>query len=277
MKELNTIFVSIDPTTNKQIALDRAIAIAKKCVGSKLHAYVCIYSDIETDDVDALKQAEIARYKLWLEGIIAPLRSGGLDVNTIIEWNEDWHHAIGPAAERAGSDLIVKSSRPRTPIKHRLMTSSDFALFKSASCTILTVRSEDHEMTGNVLVAVDCKRESAGYNKILDEALAHGRRASTVTRNGELHVVNAYSTQDDYVHVTDVVKRTGVDTNFVHVVGDEPEQAIARVAEEINAALVIIGLSTKSSLVNRVFGSTAEWLLNNLTQDILVVIPAGDE
>jgi hypothetical protein len=36
---------------------------------------------------------------------------------------------------------------------------------------------------------------------------------------------------------------------------------------------VIIGLSTKSSLYNRVFGSTAEWLLNNLQQDILVVVP----
>jgi len=273
MRELSTIFVSIDPTTNKQLALDRAAAIAKKCAGSKLHAYVCIYSDIETDDQEALKQAEIDRYKLWMENIIAPLRTGGLEVNAIIDWSEDWHHAIGPAAERAGSDLIVKYSRPRTPLKHRLMTSSDFALFKSASCTILTVRSEEHEMAGNVLVAVDCKRESAEYNEILDEALAHGRRASTVTRNGELHVVNAYSTQDDYIHVTDVVKRTGVDAKFVHVVGAEPEQAIARVAEDINAALVIIGLSTKSNLVNRVFGSTAEWLLNNLTQDILVVIP----
>ena len=31
MKELKTIFVSIDPTTNKQLALERAAAIAKKC------------------------------------------------------------------------------------------------------------------------------------------------------------------------------------------------------------------------------------------------------
>ena len=274
MKELKTIFVSIDPTTNKQLALERAAAIAKKCPGSKLFAYVCIYSNIETNDAEALKLAEITRHQLWLEEIIAPVRAGGVEIDIIMEWNEEWRYAIGPAAERAGSDLIVKSSRTRSPIQHRLMTTSDFALFKSASCTILTVRSEEQEMRGNVLVAVDCKRESAEYNEILDEALAHGRRSSTVTRNGELHVVNAYSTQDEYVHVTDVVNRTGVDAKFVHVVGDEPELAIARVAEEINAALVIIGLSTKSSLVNRVFGSTAEWLLNNLTQDILVVIPA---
>ena len=210
MKELKTIFVSIDPTTNKQLALERATAIAKQCPGSKLFAYVCIYSDTERDDEEALKHAEITRHKLWLEEIVAPVRADGIEIDIIIEWNKEWRYAIGPAADRAGSDLIVKSSHTRSPIQHRLMTTSDFALFKSASCTILTVRSEEQEMQGNVLVAVDCKRESMEYNKILDEALAHGRRASTVTRNGELHVVNAYSTQDEYVHVTDVVNRTGV-------------------------------------------------------------------
>jgi len=273
MNQLDNIFVAIDPTKNKQIALQRATAIART-VNAKLHAYVCVFSDLETADPEALREAEIKRHELWLETILEPFRTDGQDIEAIIEWNEDWRHAIGPAAAKVNSDLIVKSSQPRHVIKNRLMTSSDFALFKSATCSILTVRSGTDSMAGNVLVAVDCKRESPEYSEILDDVLAHGNRASTVTRNGELHAVNAYTNQNEYVHVTDVVNRTGLELDFVHVVGEEPEDAIAEVAEEIDATLVIIGLSTKSSLVNRVFGSTAEWLLNNLKQDILVVIPS---
>ena len=276
MKNLDNIFVIINPTRTVQRGLSRAAGIART-VNAKLHAYVCVYSDLETNDPAALKQVETERYQMWLDRIVEPVRQQGIEIDTIVEWDRDWRHAAGAAARKLNADLIVKPSNPRTIIKNRLMTSSDFALFKSASCSVLVVKSDDTEMSGNVLMAVDCKRESEEYRGIMEEVLAHGVRASTVTRSGELHAVNSYSTQDEYVHVTDVVKRTGLAAKFVHVVGAEPEEAIAKVAAEIDAALVIIGLSTKSSLFNRVFGNTAEWLLNNLQQDILVVVPEDQD
>ena len=78
---------------------------------------------------------------------------------------------------------------------------------------------------------------------------------------------------DDYVHVTDVAKKVDVPSKNVHVVGAQPEQAIVQVAGEINAEMVIMGLSTKSKLRTRLFGYTSEWLLNNLSQDLYVIIP----
>jgi len=64
-----------------------------------------------------------------------------------------------------------------------------------------------------------------------------------------------------------------LDQEYLHIVSDEPERAIAKVAKEINAQGIIISLSTKSTLINRVFGSVGEWLLNNLDTDLFVIFP----
>lgn len=268
---LNKIFAVIDPSTQNQRALIRAAKIAK-IANAKIHAYLCIHSHMDTDDIDILKETEIARQQLWLDKLIEPLRADGVDIETQIDWNENWRSILGTAAKNANCELIVKSSRPHSTAERLFMSTSDMALFKTADCPVLLVKTEDFKEERNVLMAVDGKRDDEKYKKIFDSVVEFGKASSASYEDSELHVVHAYSNQDEYVHVTDLENRTRLETDRVHIVGDNPEQAIARVAKEIDAQMIIIGLSTKSTLVNRVFGSTAEWLLNNLDNDILVVI-----
>ena len=255
MSVIKTVFTVIDPTSRKQRALDRAIRIAKMN-DAKLHAYLCIYSYIEADDKEALQQVETDRYEMWLEKVTEPARAEGLEVTTQIDWNEGWFASIAPAAKAVESDLIVKPSRAHSASERLFMRSSDLALFRSAQCPVLLVNRSDDK-----------------YINMRDNIIEYGREIAAAYEDGELHAVHSYADQDEYIHVRDMVKLTGLDSQYVHVVGAEPEQAIAGKAEEINAQVIIIGLSTKSSLVNRVFGSTGEWLLNNLNYDLLVVFP----
>lgn len=270
---IDNIFVVIDPTTNKQRTLQRAARIAKK-TDAKIHAYLCIYSTKETEDQNALKEAELSRYEPWLESIVAPIRTEGIDISTQIDWTHDWRNALGAAAKQLNSDMIIKSSHKRSATKRMLMSSSDLALFETATCPVMLVKSEESVGHHRVLVAVDAKRQDERYNHIFNAVIEYGKDvvAAYENENSELHVVHAYPNPEDYVHVTDVEKRTGLSGAHVHIVGEKPEQAIEKVAREIDANYIIIGLSTRSTIANRVFGNTAEWLLNNLDQDILVVI-----
>jgi nucleotide-binding universal stress UspA family protein len=59
-------------------------------------------------------------------------------------------------------------------------------------------------------------------------------------------------------------------------VNGTPEEAIVEVAKEINAQIIIVGMSTKNTLTNRIFGSMIDRLLNSIDQDILIVIPEND-
>jgi len=272
MITIKNIFAVIDPTKETQRALDRAVHIAN-ITRATIHAYVCVYSNLEADDPDDLRRTEMSRYSYWLDKILEPLKAQGLDVKAQIDWNEDWRKAIAVSAKAVDSDLIIKPSRTHSASERVLMHSSDLALFKTAQCPVLLIKSEEGIRTHNVLMAIDAKREDSKYNEIRDKIVDFGKAASSAYEDGELYAVHGYSTQDKYVHVTDFGKITRLDNDHVRVVGAEPEEAIARVAKEIDAQLIIIGLSTKSTLVNRVFGSTGEWLLNNLNQDLLVIFP----
>ena len=272
MTNIKTLFTVIDPTTDTQYALERAKRIAKVS-DAKIHAYLGLSPTHDSHDPEALKRVELSRNTMWLENFLKDSRSEGFDIDSEVEWNEDWRSAIGAAAARVNSDLIVKSSHRRTVTRRLMMTSSDLALLETAHCPVQLVSSEVKSDLHKVLISVDTKREDEEYLKVFDAVVDFGRTVTSTNENGELHVVYAYSDSEDFEHVTDIAKRVGVDTDFVHVTGGDPEDAIAEVAKKIDAHLVIIGLSTRSTLSNRFFGNVVDGLLNNLEHDILVVVP----
>lgn len=273
MVVLNTIFAVIDPTTDKQRSLDRAIRIAR-VAKARVHACVYVHSSLESHDEEALKEAELSRYRLWLDKIIEETDSEGVEINSEIIWEENWRESIAETAKALSCDLIVKSSRQHSTSERVMMKSSDSSLFKSAHCPVLLVKTDEANPTHKILIAIDAKREDKKYGKILDKIIEYGKAAASAYSDSDLHAVHAYSTQDNYVHITEMERLTNLDTEHVHVVGDEPENAIKKIAEQIDAQMIIIGTSTKSSLVNRVFGSTGEALLNKLDYcDLMVVFP----
>jgi len=270
MHKLNKIFVIIDPTTNNQFALVRATEIAKRRK-AEIFAYLCIYSAIETDSPDELKEVELARHKPWLEKHLKVASDQGIKVKYDIVWEKDWRKVIGKAAKKEDADLIIKPSNRNPNARKLKMLTSDWILFETASCPVMLINAATKD-SGKLLMAVDINRADTKYKEILDLVIEHSQSVANA-RGAELHVVNAYIDQDDYVHVSDVAKRVGVPSKQVHVVGAQPEQAILQVAKKINAEMVILGLSTKSKLASRISGFTSEWLLNHLSQDLFVIIP----
>ena len=125
---------------------------------AKLHAYLCIYSSVDVDDRDALQEVEMYRHEMWLEKGIEPARAAGLQVTTQIEWNHDWFAAIAPAAKFVNSDLIVKPSRAHSASERLFMRSSDLALFRTAQCPVLLVKSEEASQSHKILIAIDATR-----------------------------------------------------------------------------------------------------------------------
>lgn len=273
MPEIKTVFAVIDPATDIQIALQRALGIAR-VTGARIHAYLCISPTLSSHDADALERVERARYQPWLDQIVEQVRAEGLEIDGELDWSNDWRGSLGSAAAREKSDIVVKSTHRRSTARRLLMTSSDMALMGSAQCSVLLVSTDRPEQPKNVLMAVDTRREDEEYQKIMDTVIDFGMAASNAYEDSELHAVYSYSSQDEFQHVTDIAKRLNIETDKVHATVGDPEEVISEVAKKIDADVVVVGLSTRSTLANRIFGNIVDKLLNHMDTDILVVAPS---
>ena len=159
MALINTIFAVIDPTIQNQRALNRAVFGAKS-TGARVHAYACIHSAMAADDSEELRKVETSRYKAWIEEIVKPIKADGVQVDVEIEWNDDWRAALGSAATRAGSDLIIKHSHRRKLSKRMALSSSDWMVFRNATCPVILAKSERSSGSPNGLGHLkDCAQE----------------------------------------------------------------------------------------------------------------------
>ena len=137
----------------------------------------------------------------------------------------------------------------------------------------MVAKSERSSGSGNVLLAVDPQMKDDVYEKVLDDSLGSARAAVASYAGGVLHVLSVYEDSELTVNVANLARQTGVDAEHVHIMSGVPEQAIAQCAADINAELVVIGVPQSPKLSGVLFGPTAEWLLNRLDRDVMMVIP----
>ena len=272
MAEINKIFTVIDPTTKNQRALNRAV-LGAKSTGARIHAYLCIPSNMDAEHFHDFIEAETSKYQAWIDELVKPIRADGIDIDVEIERHDDWRSAMGPAATRSGCDLIIKNAHQRSASKTTSLSSSDWSLFRSAPCPVMIAKSERSSGSGNVLLAIDPMKENSAYEKVIDESLGFARVAVASYREGTLHVLSAYEGSDVKVSAENLAERTGLETAHVHVTGDRVEEAIEKCATEIDAELIVIGVAESPRLSGVLFGTTTEWLLNHLDRDVMVVIP----
>ena len=270
MDKLNKVFVVMNPNAEEQLALTRGAEIAHR-LGSILHAHLCFFTEAGEEKED-IKQQEIENRRTWVENHLETVKQLGVTVEYAITWGKDWQEEIGKAASQIKPDLIVKALKRNPESSRKLqLLSSDWSLFDTAVCPVLLV-NPGTVPTGKILAAIDINREDEKYQEIMDLVLARAHNVAE-SRNAELHVVNSFNDSMNFVHITDVAKKANVQNENVHIEDGKPEEVIVEVAEKINAELVLLGISAKHKITTRIFGYTSEWLLNNLSQDVMVIVP----
>lgn len=271
MITLDKIFIVIDPTTDSQVALERAGRAATREPGVKLHVYTAVHSVMDNADVEALKRAELARHGAWVEMLVAPIRAEGTHVEVEVEWSDDWRSAIAPAAERAGASVIYKAASSHGVAERRLLKTADWTLLRQASCPVYLIKRETIDPGGKVLLALDIKRDDELHNTLNERVVQYGRIVCGYLNGGELHAVNAYASNENFVYPDDLARKTGIENSSAHTVEGPPDKVIPEVAENIDATIVVIGTVARDGLKAAVIGNTAEKVLDALQTNVLVI------
>lgn len=270
--QIKSILCIIDPTTNQQRALDRAAFIARQS-GAKVHTLLCFTppQGAAAEDGDAFLAAEQRRHELWLEDLIKPLKVSDVDVTTEVRSNPDWRAGLAEAVRGVKADLLVKAASTRSPLRRRLMKTSDWLVLREARCPVLFAKRSEDAGIDRVLAAVNIAATDDAHRHLTEVVLAAGREVSAML-GAELNVVNAYTDSKNFIHPPDLAKRAEVPRQQAHVGDADPEDLIASVCQKIDAGLVIIGSVGRKGMAAAVVGNTAERILDTVAADILVLV-----
>lgn len=246
---------------------------------------------------DELERAVVAETRERLLQLAADYSDTGVAFDVVV--------AIGkPAVEiirqvvRGKHDLVVKTATGRRPLT-RLFGSVMTALLRDCPCPVWALKPDAHGEFDCVLAAVDPEAEDEQHralnHQILELAFAICRREKAV-----LHLVGVWDLWmesslrrragdaeiDAFLVQREQELRTAFDALLeplqsdadkveLHIRRGVPAETIRKVADEIEADLMVMGTVCRTGIAGFLIGNTAEQVLAEATCSVLAIKPEG--
>ncbi|MCH1923853.1 universal stress protein UspE [Shewanella sp. C32] len=302
MMDYKKILVVVDPTSDIQPALSRAVELAKGSQAT-ITAFLSIFdlsyemtSILSSQEREAMRLGVVNQRKAWLADLIAPFAVQGIEIEQQVLWHNRPYESIIKFTQEGNFDLIVKSTHQHDKLKAVIFTPTDWHLLRKSPVPVLLVKDKEWHHNGNILCAVNVACEDEAHltlnSKIIEYANALARQF-----NANVHLVNGYpgTPVNLAIELPDFDARTynetirmqheqrvnylaneyGLPTTNCHVKEGLPEDVIPEIAEDLNVALVVLGTVGRTGLSAALIGNTAEHVIDSINCDLLAIKPDG--
>lgn len=302
MSLYNNVLVVLDPTTEQQKALDRALQLAR-CQGCKITAFLSVYefsyemtTMLSGDERESMKQAVLKDRELWINNYLAPAREQGLELDVKVIWHNRPFEAIVKAVLENHYDLVIKGTHDHDVLKSMIFTPTDWHVLRKCPCPVLLVKEHAWPEQGNIIAAVNAGSEQEHHISLNQRVINQALEMAALLK-AKVHLVNAYPgtpvniaieipefNPQEYNntmqrHHKEAVKTLA--TQFMlppeqcHVLEGMPEDVIPKLAKKLDAEMVIIGTIGRTGLSAAIIGNTAEHVIDRLDCDVLALKPAN--
>ena len=310
MQPIRRILVAVkNPAARVLPAVNKAAQIAKG-----LHAQLTLFHDIATPmyaealqgrgiDLATLQREVQTSRREQLEKLAARIRKHGVDVDVAADWDYPPYEAIIRKAQRISADLLVVENHHgsgQAAGKHParwLLAYTDWELLRTCPIPVLLVKNRQLYHRPRVLAAVDPSHAYAKPSNLDRQILRAGAQLVHALR-GELHALHVFhpplammpampdgplvdmeSGHEEFERAARRKLERQVDgfdvkRSHCHLVQGRPNDAIPRTAKRERSAIVAMGVVSRSGLKRFFIGNTAEFVMDAVTADILVVKPA---
>ncbi|WP_299495378.1 universal stress protein UspE [uncultured Shewanella sp.] len=302
MTEYHKLLVVIDPTTDTQAALARAVELSipnKASITVFLSIYDFSYemtSIVSHQEREAMRAGVISQRKAWLEEILTHYRQEGIIINTNVVWHNRPFESIILYAIQGEYDLIIKGTHEHDKFKSVIFTPTDWHLMRKAPVPVLLVKDHDWPVQGKILCAINVGSEDDAHQALNNKIVEHAIQLAAQF-NAQVHLVNGYPGTpvnlaielpdfDSYAYtetlrmqheqrVNFLASHHAIATDCCHVVEGLAEDVIPDVAKQIDAELVILGTVGRTGFSAALIGNTAEHVIDSLNCDLLAIKPDG--
>ncbi|MGB1198311.1 MAG: universal stress protein UspE [Thalassotalea sp.] len=302
MEKYKKILTVIDPTTEDQKALERAIELASK-TNATITAYLSIYdfsyemtTMLSSEEREAMRMSVIKDRELWLSEKIASLAHTGLLIDSKVIWHNRPFEPIIEQVITENYDIVIKGTHEHDKLKAVIFTPTDWHILRKCPCPVLLVKDHSWPKNGNIVAAVNVGSDEDEHislnNKVTEEAI---NLAKLIDAN--VHLVNSFPgtpvniaieipefNANEYnesmlnhhkAAMAEHAEKFNVSVNNTHVGEGLPEDVIQSQAIALDAELVILGTIGRTGLSAALIGNTAEHVIDGLNCDVLALKPNG--
>jgi len=234
------------------------------------------------------------------QSMAAPLRERGLEVTIETQCGDPLHGVLLERTGRAVADLIVKDTHHHSLLRRTLLSNTDWELIRHCPVPLLLTRPGAWRKPPRIVAAVDpthANDKSAALDRrILDHAANFARQLE-----GEFHAVHAYlpmsvvavagaaaapplmaTISPEELAMEERTRREqlvalgaeyGLPERNIHLATGGPAALLPRMADAVQADILVMGAIARSGLKRVFIGSTAEDVLESLPCDALIVKP----
>ncbi len=303
MATFQDVLVVLDPTTEQQKALDRAIELAGH-TACRITAFLSIYdfsyemtTMLSGEERESMRQAVITDREIWIQELLQAARARHIECTAKVVWHNRPFEAVVQAVSEQGYDLVIKGTHDHDVLKSMIFTPTDWHILRKCPCPVLLVKEHDWPAQGNILAAVNAGSEKP-HHKDLNQRIVRQAIAMGNMLGSQVHLVNAYPGTPVHVAI-EIPEFNPIEYNdsmrhhhqeaaqllagqfdlaaeAVHVCEGMPEDVIPRIARELDAEIVIIGTIGRTGLSAAIIGNTAEHVIDRLDCDVLALKPGPD-
>jgi universal stress protein E len=285
MKQQQTrLFVVVDPTAEHQLALVKALLIAK--LGDcHIHAFLCIHEEIEKSAAQAsrkdFKQKSLARASAMLEDEMRPCRISEVSYSTEVVWNADWVKALVRSVRKSNCDLLIKSSYQHSRARRFFSKTSDYSLIHECPCPILFTHQGQEWQSDRVLACLDLESTDAGHAR-LNKSIVRDAAALVAIMGMDLYIASVCEAEvnpDDHalsarygeLAPTQLGKTYDITGDRVLLRQGSVVETLQAICGEVDPAIVVIGTLARRGIEGKLIGNTAEKLLDVIDADLLTI------
>ncbi|QFU22807.1 universal stress protein UspE [Shewanella eurypsychrophilus] len=302
MKELKKLLVVIDPTSDVQPALARAIELASP-TNASITVFLSIFdfsyemtSILSGHEREAMRQGVIAQRQAWLAELLEGYANDSISIESDVIWHNRPFESIIQHAIAGNFDIIVKGTHLHDKLKSVIFTPTDWHLMRKAPVPVLLVKDHDWPVAGKILCAINVGSEDDDHQTLNGKIIEHAKVLAEQF-DAQVHLVNGYpgtpvnlaiELPDFDAHtygetirmqheqrVCYLANGYGISSDFCHVKEGLPEDVIPEIARQLDAELVILGTVGRTGFSAALIGNTAEHVIDSINCDLLAIKPDG--
>lgn len=290
---LGKILVMIEPDQDHQLALDKAIRLARVS-GASLELLICDHSSYLEDgyyfdppQAAKLRQEHVERNLQLLEEMAVVIRSQGLTVDVDAVWGNPPYRKIVQKVMASQPDLLVQSTRHHEKISRLLLSHQDWQLLRYCPCPLLLVKDEPWPARPTFVVAVDPVHANDKPAELDHQLVAAAHSLARLTE-GDLQLFHScYHAPVSGIYpvvvdknlyrekTADLLAAFAIEDSKLTVADEEVQHSLPALLEQVKASVLVMGAVSRSALDRFFVGSTAERILDRVHQDVLVIKPEG--
>ncbi|WP_372769760.1 universal stress protein UspE [Pseudoalteromonas sp.] len=301
MNTIKKILAVIDPSKEKQIALNRSFELARKS-GAQITAFLSIYdfsyemtTMLSREERDAMRDAVINDRKEWIKSLIEA-HAQDLEVDCQVVWHNRPFESIINCVLEQSYDMVVKGTHQHDTLKSVIFTPTDWHLIRKCPVSLLLVKEHDWPAGGQILAAVNASSEEETHQTLNHTILQQAANLAELI-DGNLNIVNAYpgtpvniaieipefdagqyteSVKNYHISATQkLAEQYHIESSHCYIKEGLPEDVLPQVANQLDAELVVMGTVGRTGISAALIGNTAEHVIDSLNCDVLALKPQG--